>query len=61
MALTFENINFKDTFHPKFKVLYRTFIFDEGNFNNEEIWLQLEIEEKDAKPFLDYFRSMSNK
>ena len=36
-----------------------TFIIDENNAS-KEMCVRLEIEEKDVKPFLDYFSSMNN-
>ena len=53
-------MNFNDTLFSTLKELSLTLIIDENNSSSEEMYAQLEIEEKHVKPFLDYFSSMSN-
>ena len=60
MALTIENINFKDTLFEKLKETLPSLTIDESISNNEEICLRVQIEEKDGQPFLDYFSRISN-
>ena len=54
-------MNFNDKLFSTLKELSLTLIIDENNSSSEEMYVRLEIEEKDViKPFLVYFFSMSN-
>lgn len=49
-----------DKLFPKLKEIQPSIIVDESNSCNTEICLRLELEQKDVKPFLDYYSSISN-